>query len=125
VNAARTTDDVTPLLVASEKGYLELARLLLDRGAFVDDAGTNNGLAPLIFASQTGNFEIARLLLDRGANVTTPESNGITPLMRACQSGHLAVVQLLLSRGANKDVVAGGHSAASLAATPEVKHALK
>lgn len=53
------------LIWASGNGYLELVRLLLERGA---DVHAYNDLA-LRWASRMGHLDIVKLLLERGANV--------------------------------------------------------
>ena len=51
--------DPTPLLVASEHGHQEVARLLLEANADKEKA-TPNGGTPLFIAAQTGQTEVAR-----------------------------------------------------------------
>ena len=57
----------TPLHVAARKGHVEIAKLLLERGAD-PNIGDIYGWAPLHEAAQWGRTEVARLLLKRGAN---------------------------------------------------------
>ncbi|KAH7000503.1 ankyrin repeat-containing protein [Ilyonectria destructans] len=84
----------TPLSNAAERGYLDITRLLLDRGA-----GRNgNDRWPLLMAANNGHLDIVRLFLDRGA-----DSNGSdrSPLSTAASNGHLDIVRLLLDKGAD------------------------
>ncbi len=53
---------------ACEKGKVDVARLLLDKGAEVDRA-CEDGWTPLYIACQEGHVDVARLLLERGAVV--------------------------------------------------------
>ena len=53
---------------ACEKGKVDVARLLLDKGAEVDRAD-KDGATPLYIACQQGHVDVARLLLERGAVV--------------------------------------------------------
>jgi ankyrin repeat protein len=99
VNQARTEDGATPLYIAAYKGQLNVAQLLLDRGAEVNQAETN-GATPLYIAAALGQLDVAKLLLDRGAKVNQAEINGVTPLYIAAQEGQLDVAKLLLKRGA-------------------------
>ncbi|KAH8672580.1 hypothetical protein BGZ60DRAFT_373737, partial [Tricladium varicosporioides] len=69
----------TPLHWASQNGHLEVAQLLLNKGADVKAAASNGG-APLHRASLNGHLEVAQLLLDKGADVKAPDSDGWTPL---------------------------------------------
>lgn len=71
---ARAGDGTTPLLAAARAGRVELARLLIDRGADIDlaypsDHDTLPGATPLIIAAMHGHLELVRLLLQRGADV--------------------------------------------------------
>jgi len=91
----------TAMIFASEFGHVEVAHLLLDRGANVNASSTNYGWTSLMWASQNGRVEIARLLLDRGANMIAASTNGWTSLMVASKLGHLEIARLLLDRGAN------------------------
>ena len=87
-----------PLHYACEFNRVDVARLLLDRGAAIDEANawTNNALH---IACLRNHVEIATLLLDRGADVDTKSSTGDTPLHLATLFGHVSVVRLLLDRG--------------------------
>ena len=71
---ARTKDGYTensdnaatpPLYIACEKGHVDAALLLLDKGAEVDRAN-QNGATPLHIACCTGHVDAARLLLENG-----------------------------------------------------------
>jgi ankyrin repeat protein len=85
---------------ASNFGYLEIARLLIDGGADVS-AADDVELTPLHCASYTGHQAIARLLIDRGANVSAAKKDGRTPLHLALESRHEAIARLLIESGAN------------------------
>ena len=112
----------TPLLIACEKGHLELARLLIDRGADKEKANNdkntpllldrgantekanNDGSTPLLLACDKGHLEVARLLLDRGADVEKAGEDGGTLLLYGARfDGHLEVARLFLDHGADKD----------------------
>ena len=94
--------DPAPLLIASERGHLEVARLLLDAKANIDKA-KNDGTTPLLIAAENGHLEVARLLLDAKANIDKAKNDGTTPLLIAAQNGHLEVARLLLDAKANID----------------------
>ena len=91
------------LMIACHNGDQETARLLLDRGAVVDQAN-HQGRTPLWAACWNGHEAIVQLLLDRGAAINLADFAGKTPLWLACRYGHEATAQLLLSRGAAVDV---------------------
>ena len=112
----------TALCMAAHDGDLDVARLLLDRGADVHAAHPDSGFTALHYAAEGGHVEVARLLLDRGADVgaTSSEDNGdvfgITsaqPLHIAAFLKHAAAVELLLARGADVRAAASWCAAAT------------
>jgi ankyrin repeat protein len=80
-----------PLVVASEMEHLEIARLLLDRGAKVDICGG----ASLRIACGKGNCALAQLLKERGA-IIDYES-----LREAIKNRHFNLAQWLIDEGAD------------------------
>ncbi|XP_061769914.1 ankyrin-2-like isoform X1 [Nerophis ophidion] len=96
----RTTESgFTPLHIAAHYGNVNVATLLLNRGAAVDFLA-RNGITPLHVASKRGNTNMVCLLLDRGCQIDAKTRDGLTPLHCAARSGHDVVVELLLERGA-------------------------
>lgn len=99
-----------PLHRAALHGRLDAARLLLEKGAPVDQPTRNPGLAtPLFFAAQSDQAGIAALLLESGAPVDLGRQfyragSGIethTPLRAAFdKTGDAPTACLLLERGA-------------------------
>jgi ankyrin repeat protein len=84
----------TALLYAAREGHLDTARLLVERGAALEQA-EGNGVTPLLAAilnahafrieraGKTNHLAIAHLLLDAGANVNAMDWYGETPLWAA------------------------------------------
>ncbi|XP_054609896.1 ankyrin-2b isoform X8 [Dunckerocampus dactyliophorus] len=96
----RTTESgFTPLHIAAHYGNVNVATLLLNRGAAVDFLA-RNGITPLHVASKRGNTNMVCLLLDRGCQIDAKTRDGLTPLHCAARSGHDVTVELLLERGA-------------------------
>ncbi|XP_008433105.1 ankyrin-2b isoform X20 [Poecilia reticulata] len=99
----RTTENgksgFTPLHIAAHYGNVNVATLLLNRGAAVDFTA-RNGITPLHVASKRGNTNMVRLLLDRCSQIDAKTRDGLTPLHCAARSGHETAVELLLERGA-------------------------
>ncbi|XP_072351976.1 ankyrin-2b isoform X27 [Scyliorhinus torazame] len=96
----RTTESgFTPLHIAAHYGNVNVATLLLNRGAAVDFTA-RNGITPLHVASKRGNTNMVKLLLDRGAQIDAKTRDGLTPLHCAARSGHDGAVEILLERGA-------------------------
>jgi hypothetical protein len=101
VNAVQL-NGVTALIYACEEGHLEIALLLIEKGANVNAAGTDDGTTALMNASWKGHLEVVRELCKRGANVNAARTDdGFTALMGACEEDHLEVVRELCERGAN------------------------
>lgn len=91
----------TALLFASTSGDVESARLLLDRGADVNDAAAD-GNSALVLAAFQGHGAVARLLLDRGADPNAAGA-GYSALHAAVLRGDGETVKALLAKGANPD----------------------
>ncbi|XP_076599045.1 ankyrin-3-like isoform X32 [Chaetodon auriga] len=96
----RTTESgFTPLHIAAHYGNINVATLLLNRGAAVDFMARND-ITPLHVASKRGNSNMVKLLLDRGSKIDAKTKDGLTPLHCGARSGHEQVVEILLDRGA-------------------------
>ncbi|XP_034426417.1 ankyrin-3-like isoform X6 [Hippoglossus hippoglossus] len=96
----RTTESgFTPLHIAAHYGNINVATLLLNRGAAVDFKARND-ITPMHVASKRGNGNMVRLLLERGAKIDARTKDGLTPLHCGARSGHEQVVEMLLDRGA-------------------------
>lgn len=89
----------TALIMASQAGYIEIVKILLDASADVNS--TSKDMTALFLASQQGYTEIVGLLLGAGADVNVKNEEGLTALYKASQKGHLEIVKLLLSVDAN------------------------
>ncbi len=118
----------TPLLYATRQGDLELARVLLDAGANIEQADAN-GVTPLLNAilnatvasldrPRAQHIDVARLLIERGANVNAMDWYGETPLWAAVvlrnldittpgadngidRAAALELIRVLIGKGAN------------------------
>ncbi|XP_051779830.1 ankyrin-3 isoform X6 [Erpetoichthys calabaricus] len=96
----RTTESgFTPLHIAAHYGNINVATLLLNRGAAVDFTARND-ITPLHVASKRGNGNMVKLLLEKGAKIDAKTKDGLTPLHCGARSGHEQVVEMLLDRGA-------------------------
>lgn len=96
----RNAADETPLMMAALKGQLDVATLLIERGADVN----KTGWTPLHYAATGGHAALVRLLLEHHAYIDAGSPNGSTPLMMAAQYGTPGVVKLLLEEGADPTV---------------------
>jgi ankyrin repeat protein len=98
----------TPLHWAADRGRLETARLLLERGAEVDSR-EDRGTTPLFSAVWRGHLDLVEPLLEAGADVNACASDGETPLHRVPWSRHRGpeIGSRLLDAGADPN---GGES---------------
>lgn len=91
----------TALLIAANKGHLDVARLLLDHGADVNSKAGAIQSFPLVESCLQGHTDMARLLLSRGANVNATLAPGETTLMCAAVLGNVEYAKVLLEYGAD------------------------
>jgi ankyrin repeat protein len=106
---------LTALILAAREAELESAKLLLDKGADINQV-TEYGWTPLLTATNNRNYQFAKFLIDRGADVNLANKGGWTPLYLATDNRnieggdfpvpkpdmeHLEFIKLLLERGAN------------------------
>jgi ankyrin repeat protein len=82
---------LSPLHTAVAAGEIEIARLLLEHGAAVNEAQAE-GLTPLHVAAQNGDLAMVELLLAYGADPLARDSEGQTPIELAKAAGHHPVV---------------------------------
>lgn len=100
----RAKTGLTPLMEAASGGYVEVGRVLLDKGADVNAPPVPSSRdTALTIAADKGHYRFVELLLTRGAAVDVKNKKGNSPLWLACNGGHLDVVQLLVSAGADID----------------------
>lgn len=96
----------TPLMVAASSGDTTgppTCKLLLDRGAEVDEVQESSGKTALCFACERGFVATAELLIERGANVNHRAGReGWTPLAFAARMNKGGVISKLLECGASK-----------------------
>ena len=96
VNALNLAGE-SALMIAAIKGDLTSVKLLLDRGARINQPGWT----ALHYAASGPESSTVEWLIDRGAEVDALSPNGSTPLMMAAQYGNEVSVDLLLAHGAN------------------------
>ncbi|XP_071330868.1 protein TANC2-like isoform X2 [Trachinotus anak] len=102
INTSDSLWGETALTAAAGGGRLSVCRLLLDRGAAVEQ-GNRRGVAPLFSAVRRGHWQVVELLLNHGVEVNMVDQQGRTALMTAASEGHMPTAQLLLDHGASLD----------------------
>ena len=103
----------TPLILAAQKGYVDVVQGLLARGAHVN-AQVQQGYSALTAAIQAEkpNLELIQALLKAGANPNIVfDSNGYTPLIWPESGKHPEIVRALIEAGADVNAKIGGYTA--------------
>lgn len=95
VNAKNTKFEVTPLMVVSLSGNLNLVRYFVEQGTDINakDAG---GRTALQLACEVNNLDIVKYLVEQGADMRVTNKHDRTPLMTASMHGRLDVVKYLV-----------------------------
>ena len=100
VNAQRTYDKVTPLLLSANWNNFMAVYLLLDHGADANIASAD-ARTPLHWAVMKGNQNLVKLFLEKNALVNTQTTDGNSPLHSAVSNGFFDITKLLVKKGSN------------------------
>ena len=93
-----------PAQLAAERGHYKQVRMLLDRGADINEApAIRFGRTALQAAASNGHMELVQFLLEKGADVNAKPAihGGITALQGAAAHGNIMLAKLFLNKGAN------------------------
>ena len=88
------------MMTAAIRGYYNMIKLLIERGADVN-AKSKDGNTALITATSYGRIENVKLLIDKGADINAKSKNGGTALIWAAKMGRTEIIKLLLEKGAD------------------------
>jgi prepilin-type processing-associated H-X9-DG protein len=86
-----------------KQGQVEMAALLLARGAAVDKERLGGRVTAAMIAAEQGSVEMMALLLTHGANLKQVNAPGEGLIYQAASKGHKAVVEQLYLAGAPID----------------------
>ncbi|CAP26369.2 Protein CBR-TAG-144 [Caenorhabditis briggsae] len=103
VNLIDEEDGLTPLIVASGRGFSQIVERLIESDCQVN-ACDKFGSTALIWAARKGHLPVVQLLLNSGAEVDAVGMYSSTALMLATRGNFLQVVDLLLTREPNVNV---------------------
>jgi ankyrin repeat protein/L-ascorbate metabolism protein UlaG (beta-lactamase superfamily) len=90
----------SPLCVAASKGYKDIVKYLIKKGADVNKRNLF-GSTPLHYAAWASDLESFTVLLKAGANINAENNEGQTPLQFACMGGNIDIMNLCISEGTN------------------------
>jgi ankyrin repeat protein len=101
-----TWEPRTPTQLAADYGRLKTVRMLLDRGADINEAPAYRfGRTALqaVASSESPSMELVQFLLEKSADVNAKPAvhGGITALQGAAISGDIMLAKLLLDKGAD------------------------
>ena len=102
------------LILASERGYLEIVQALLGREGTDVNKGDRGGDTALHWASEKGHIEIVRALLEAGAGVDVRkcDKSGWSPMFHVCGRKHFEVFRALVEAGGDVNKLdSGGRTA--------------
>ena len=100
VNAQRSDDKVTPLILSADCNNFLAVNLLLDHGADANIASAD-GNSPMHRAVSNGFFYIAKRLVEKGSDVNLQNKEGITPLFLGVKNKHEQLIKLLIENEAD------------------------
>ncbi|XP_071111355.1 serine/threonine-protein phosphatase 6 regulatory ankyrin repeat subunit C-like [Haliotis cracherodii] len=91
----------TPVMLAAEKGHIEIVKLLVDKGGDMSLVGKRHENI-LHLACLCGQIEVVKYVLSQDiVDINSRGRKRKTPVMLAARNGHKEVVELLVKKGAN------------------------
>ena len=87
---------LSPLALASLRGYSDVAKKLVDFGAR-NDVPDSWGWTPLHHAIQNDRIEIVGYLIKKGADCQRADNHGYTPLHKAASYGSIRALHMLVN----------------------------
>ncbi len=103
---AMDSSSMTPLMHAAKKGFPDLVKLLIDKGAAMESVDVMGNTA-LFYAIEGGFTGVVQMLLEKGANYEHSNFSNIKPLIHASKDGNCDIIRLLINRGANVNAETG------------------
>ncbi|KAK3757892.1 hypothetical protein RRG08_048487 [Elysia crispata] len=99
VNVRDNKRCTTPLHIAAEQGFVDIAAFLLDKDADVDACDGHGNSALILAVNRAGSSDMLNLLLAYKAKVNHKNSQGVTALMKAVEVMDIDAVKILILAG--------------------------
>ncbi|XP_016065994.1 PREDICTED: fibronectin type 3 and ankyrin repeat domains protein 1 [Miniopterus natalensis] len=98
---------LTALMVAAQKGYTRLVKILISNGTDVN-LRNGSGKDSLMLACYAGHLDVVKYLRGHGASWKARDLGGCTALHWAADGGHCHVVEWMLKDGCEVDATDAG-----------------
>lgn len=94
---------LTPLMITARNGNLEMAKLLISKGADINakDSNGNNALAYCSDYGYANAKGVAKLLVENRADINHRDKDGYTALEKATGSSNFEIAKFLIENGAD------------------------
>ncbi|RUS80523.1 hypothetical protein EGW08_011707 [Elysia chlorotica] len=92
----------TPLHIAAQQGYTDIADFLLSKGAEVNALDPNANTALILSVNPAGSCDMLNLLVAHKAQVNHQNLEGVTALMKAVEVMDIDAVRILLFAGSDQ-----------------------
>jgi ankyrin repeat protein len=89
----------TALMFASERGFLDIVKFLLEEGA-APNYQNRLGFSALHAACSNNQLKVVQLLIEKGADVNIKDNASRTPLYFAVENNSMEIAKNLVSKGA-------------------------
>lgn len=93
-STSRVPGGVTALMLAATRNHLPVVKLLIEKGANINQSDNGGGTA-LIYATWKGNKDVVAYLLEKGADCNAKTRDGRSPLSVAEKYKQPEVLRLL------------------------------
>jgi len=90
----------TSLINAVEEGDTKTVKMLLEKGANIEETN-DDGETALCIAARECHADMVKLLVNKGADIEAKTDRGVTPLFLAAINGRLDTIKILIEAGAN------------------------
>ncbi len=103
VNLLTANGHSTPLHLAAQKGYVDIARYLLSKEATSDEAYDISANLPLCIAIKNDDIAMVKCLIEAKVDVNASDEEGLTAIIIAAGYGNKEIIEYLLASSAYMD----------------------